>query len=72
MDELRKVAEEYAEAATSTYNKLVERGEVALERLRNQLAIEGRRGPRRGVRRPGRRADPGCVGHRRHPDPRGR
>ncbi|MCB0948598.1 MAG: heparin-binding hemagglutinin, partial [Mycobacterium sp.] len=40
-DELRKVAEEYAEAATSTYNKLVERGEAALERLRNQPAIEG-------------------------------
>ncbi len=40
-DELRKVAEEYAEAATSTYNKLVERGEAALERLRNQPALEG-------------------------------
>ncbi len=40
-DELRKVAEEYAEAATNTYNKLVERGEAALERLRNQPAIEG-------------------------------
>ena len=39
-DELRKVAEEYAEAAQSTYNKLVERGEAALERLRNQPAIE--------------------------------
>jgi heparin binding hemagglutinin HbhA len=39
-DELRKVAEEYAEAAQSTYNKLVERGEAALERLRSQPAIE--------------------------------
>ena len=39
-DELRKVAEEYAEAAQSTYNKLVERGEAALERLRNQPALE--------------------------------
>ena len=39
-DELRKVAEEYADAAQSTYNKLVERGEAALERLRNQPAIE--------------------------------
>jgi heparin binding hemagglutinin HbhA len=39
-DELRKVAEEYSEAAQSTYNKLVERGEAALERLRNQPAIE--------------------------------
>ncbi|MGV0644449.1 heparin-binding hemagglutinin [Mycolicibacterium sp. XJ879] len=35
-DELRKFAETYAEAAQSTYNKLVERGEVALERLRSQ------------------------------------
>jgi heparin binding hemagglutinin HbhA len=35
-DELRKAAESYAEAATATYNKLVERGEVALERLRSQ------------------------------------
>ena len=40
-DELRTGAEEDAEAATSTYNKLVERGEAALERLRNQPAIEG-------------------------------
>lgn len=35
-DELRKFAESYAEAAQSTYNKLVERGEAALERLRSQ------------------------------------
>ena len=39
-DELRKAAEGYAEAATATYNKLVERGEAALERLRSQPAIE--------------------------------
>jgi heparin binding hemagglutinin HbhA len=39
-DELRKVAEGYAEAAQSTYNKLVERGEAALERLRHQPALE--------------------------------
>jgi heparin binding hemagglutinin HbhA len=39
-DELRKFAESYADAAQSTYNKLVERGEVALERLRNQPALE--------------------------------
>ena len=39
-DELRKVAEEYAEAATSTYNKLVERGEAALERIRSTNALE--------------------------------
>jgi len=39
-DELRKFAEGYAEAATTTYNKLVERGEAALERLRNQPAFE--------------------------------
>jgi heparin binding hemagglutinin HbhA len=39
-DELRKVAESYAEAAQSRYNSLVERGEVALERLRNTAALE--------------------------------
>jgi heparin binding hemagglutinin HbhA len=40
-DELRKAAEGYADAATAQYNKLVERGEEALTRLRNQPAIEG-------------------------------
>jgi heparin binding hemagglutinin HbhA len=39
-DELRKAAEGYAEAATAQYNKLVERGEEALTRLRSQPAIE--------------------------------
>ncbi len=39
-DELRKFAENYAENAQTTYNKLIERGEVALERLRNQPALE--------------------------------
>jgi heparin binding hemagglutinin HbhA len=39
-DELRKAAEGYAESATATYNKLVERGEEALARLRNQPALE--------------------------------
>jgi heparin binding hemagglutinin HbhA len=39
-DELRKAAEGYADAATATYNKLVERGEAALERLRSQPAFE--------------------------------
>jgi heparin binding hemagglutinin HbhA len=39
-DELRKAAEGYAEAATAQYNKLVERGELALERIRQQPAIE--------------------------------
>jgi heparin binding hemagglutinin HbhA len=39
-EELRKFAESYADAAQTTYNKLIERGEVALERLRNQPAIE--------------------------------
>jgi heparin binding hemagglutinin HbhA len=39
-DELRRVAESYAEAAQTRYNKLVERGEVALERLRTQPAFE--------------------------------
>ena len=35
-EELRKVAETYADAAQTTYNKLIERGEAALERLRSQ------------------------------------
>jgi heparin binding hemagglutinin HbhA len=39
-DELRKFAESYADAAQSTYNKLVERGELALEKLRSQPALE--------------------------------
>jgi heparin binding hemagglutinin HbhA len=39
-EELRKVAEDYRESATTTYNKLVERGEATLERLRNQKVIE--------------------------------
>jgi heparin binding hemagglutinin HbhA len=42
-DEFRKFAESYADAAQTTYNNLVERGEAALERLRTQPAIgEGR------------------------------
>src|SRR3954453_15240947 len=39
-DELRRVAESYAEAAQTRYNKLVEPGEVALERRRAQPAFE--------------------------------
>jgi heparin binding hemagglutinin HbhA len=39
-EELRKFAESYADAAQTTYNKLVERGEIALERLRSQPAFE--------------------------------
>jgi len=39
-EELRKVAESYAEAAQTRYNKLVERGEIALERLRSTNALE--------------------------------
>lgn len=39
-EELRKVAEGYAEAAQTRYNKLVERGEAALERIRNTPALE--------------------------------
>ncbi len=39
-EELRKFAESYADAAPTTYNKLVERGELALERLRSQPALE--------------------------------
>jgi len=39
-DELRKFAETYADAAQTSYNKLVERGEAALERIRNTPALE--------------------------------
>src|SRR6478735_3278402 len=39
-DELRKFAESYAETAQTNYNKLIERGEAALERLRSQPALE--------------------------------
>ncbi|OMC42419.1 heparin-binding hemagglutinin [Mycobacterium sp. IS-2888] len=39
-DELRKAAEGYLEAATSRYNELVERGEIALERLRSQSGFD--------------------------------
>ena len=39
-DELRKAAEGYADNATATYNKLVARGEAALERIRSTPAIE--------------------------------
>ena len=39
-EEVRKFAETYADAAQNTYNKLVERGEAALERLRSQPALE--------------------------------
>ena len=39
-EELRKAAEGYADAAQTTYAKLVERGEAALERLRSQPALE--------------------------------
>jgi heparin binding hemagglutinin HbhA len=39
-DELRKFAESYSDAAQSTYNKLVERGEAAIERIRTTPALE--------------------------------
>jgi heparin binding hemagglutinin HbhA len=39
-EELRSAAEGYVEAATSRYNELVERGEVALERLRSQAGLD--------------------------------
>lgn len=39
-EELRKFAETYAETAQTTYNKLVERGELAIEKLRSQPALE--------------------------------
>ena len=40
-DELRKFAESYADAAQTTYNNLVERGEAALERLRTPARARG-------------------------------
>jgi heparin binding hemagglutinin HbhA len=43
-EELRKFAETYADAAQTSYNKLVERGEAAIERLRSQPALEGAAG----------------------------
>jgi heparin binding hemagglutinin HbhA len=42
-DELRKAAEGYRDQATELYNSLIERGEAALERLRNQPGFEERR-----------------------------
>src|SRR6187549_672954 len=42
--DLRKFAETYADAAQTTYNNLVERGEAALERIRNTPALEEGRG----------------------------
>ena len=42
-DELREAADSYREQATELYNDLVERGEAALERLRNQPGFEERR-----------------------------
>lgn len=46
-EELRKFADSYAEAAQTTYTKLIERGEAALERLRSQ---PGPKRPRAGSR----------------------
>jgi heparin binding hemagglutinin HbhA len=43
-EEMRKFAESYADAAQTTYNRLIERGEAALERLRNAPALEEGRG----------------------------
>ncbi len=42
-DELRRTAEGYREQAQELYNSLIERGEIALERLRNQPGFEERR-----------------------------
>jgi len=42
-DELRRAAEGYREQAGDLYNSLIERGEAALERLRNQPGFEERR-----------------------------
>ena len=42
-DELRKAAEGYRDQVTDLYNELIERGEAALERLRNQPGFEERR-----------------------------
>ena len=70
-DELRKVAESYAEAAQTRYNSLVERGEAALERLRNTNALEEGRERVERLVGSGRRADPGGAGQRGVADPRG-
>ena len=71
-EELRKFAESYAETAQTTYNKLVERGEVAIEKLRSQPALEEAAGRVETQHRPGRRADPGGAGQCCFADPRGR
>src|ERR1700738_4761152 len=42
-DELREAAESYRDQVTELYNELIERGEAALERLRTQPGVEGRR-----------------------------
>jgi heparin binding hemagglutinin HbhA len=42
-DELRSLAERYADNATEAYNKLVDRGEAALEKLRKQNVFEDAR-----------------------------
>ena len=39
-EELRRAAEGYLDAATNRYNELVERGEAALQRLRNQSPFD--------------------------------
>lgn len=40
-EELRNAAEAYVDQAQNVYERLVERGEAALERIRDQMAIEG-------------------------------
>jgi heparin binding hemagglutinin HbhA len=42
-DDLREAAEGYRDQVTELYNELIERGEAALERLRNQPGFEERR-----------------------------
>src|ERR1700738_4427393 len=73
-DELRKVAESYAEAAQTPYNTLVERGDAAARRRASPEKHECARGGGWGGRvflGPGRRADPGGAGQGGVADPRG-
>ncbi len=70
-DELRKAAEGYADAATTTYNKLVERGEAALERLRSQPEFEDAAGRVEGYTDQAVELTAAGAGQRCLADPRG-
>ncbi|UCZ59711.1 heparin-binding hemagglutinin [Mycolicibacterium phocaicum] len=61
--ELRKASDSYADQAQLNYDKLVERGEAALERLRNELAHAGTAGGENATEQAARRTQdaPGSV-----------